>query len=108
MVITDTPRSLAMSFIRVLMIVIQYIEPQAAIPVYDDFSERAQRPFPKLRGPRFLGIPLAERCLPVDIDNFTDYCPFLSTDPPRSCPGELRETDRKTRDFRSRNDEESG
>jgi hypothetical protein len=41
MVITDTPRSLAMSFIRVLMIVIQYIEPSGRIPVYDDFSEGA-------------------------------------------------------------------
>src|SRR3979411_1202899 len=56
MVITDTPRSLAMSFIRVLMIVIQDIEPQGAITVYDDSSERTQRPFPKLRGPRSPGI----------------------------------------------------
>jgi hypothetical protein len=45
MVITDTPRSLAMSFIRVLMIVIQYIEPQAEIPVYDDFSEKNRTSF---------------------------------------------------------------
>ena len=29
------------------------------------------------------------RCLPVDIDNFTDYCPFLSTDPRARASGEL-------------------
>ena len=64
------------------MIVIQYIEPQAWIPVYDDFSERAPRLFPKLRASRSPGIPFAERYLPVDIGNFTDYRPFLSTDLP--------------------------
>ena len=42
---------------------------------------------PKLRGPRFPGIPLAEHCLPVDIDNFTDYCPLSSTYPRARAPG---------------------
>jgi hypothetical protein len=35
------------------------------------------------------GIPLAERYPPVDIGNFTDYRPFLSTDLPVRALGEL-------------------
>ena len=50
MVITDTPRSLAMSFIRVLMIVIQYIEPSGSDPLFTmTLAKETQRLFPKLR-----------------------------------------------------------
>lgn len=43
-------------------------------------AKRTQRFFPKLRSSFFQEIPWAERCIPVDIDNFTDYRPFLSMD----------------------------
>jgi hypothetical protein len=82
-------------------IVIQYIEPQAEIPVYDDFSEKNPTVFPKLRDPRFpKEIPWAKRCIPVDIDNFTDYRTFLSMSfRTRASGGKLLTQLGKTRDF---------
>ncbi len=78
-----------MSFIRVLMIVTQYIEPSGSDSVYDDFSEKPSRLSPNCEVLGIPGIPLTQPRLPVDIDNFTDYCPFSSTDPRAPCLGEL-------------------
>ena len=67
------------------MIVIQYIEnPKAAISVFDDFSERAQRLSVKLRSSRAKEFLLAERCLSVDIANCTDYRNFEYPSPVRA------------------------
>ena len=68
------------------------------MPVYDDFSEKPNDLLRNCRIPRFSGIPLAQCCLPVDIDNFTDYCPVLSTDPRARHGGRTANTAHKTRD----------
>ena len=49
MVITDTPRSLAISFIRVLMIAMQYIEPSGSVLFFTmTLAKRAKGIPPKL------------------------------------------------------------
>jgi hypothetical protein len=96
MVITETPRSLAMSFIRVLIDPYSVYRTLREISIYDDFSERAQRAFPLscevLASRNSFGTVLS-----LDIGNFIDYRPFRVTDPRASWLGEQRNTARKTR-----------
>ena len=99
MVITDTPRSLAMSFIRVLMIVIQYIEPSGSDPLFtmtlakepNGFSLNCELLVPKqFLWPSAISL-LTSVTLPIIV-----LC--LSTDPRVSCLGGTANTARKTLD----------
>jgi len=77
--------------------VIQYIEPDE-IGVYDDFSVEIQSQPPRiLLGETFQTLSVECR-LPVDIGNFTDYCPLRV---PLSCSRvkELRSAARNARGF---------
>jgi hypothetical protein len=72
------------------MIVIQYIEPSGSDPLFTMTLAKGPNGFPlNCEALVSLGIPLAGRCVPVDIGNFTDYRPFLSTDPRARASGEL-------------------